>query len=89
MFVFLFSFFIFIVFLIFYLFFCLFVLLVFVFCFFVFVFFVFLFFVFVFLLFHQVPRLQRGPNPLSGILIPRPPGDNHNKPASPQATERS
>ena len=24
--------------------------------------------------------LQRGPNPLSGILIPRPPGDNHNKP---------
>ena len=32
-----------------------------------------------FLLFHQVPRLQRGPNPLSGILIPRPPGDNHNK----------
>ena len=38
---------------------------------------------------HQVPRLQRGPNPLSGILIPRPPGDNHNKPSSPQATERS
>ena len=28
-------------------------------------------------------------NPLSGILIPRPPGDNHNKPSSPQATERS
>ena len=38
---------------------------------------------------HQVPRLQRGPNPLSGILIPRPPRDNHNKPSSPQATERS
>ena len=38
---------------------------------------------------HQVPRLQRGPNPLSGILIPRPPGDKHNKPSSPQATERS
>ena len=38
---------------------------------------------------HQVPRLQRGPNPLSGILIPRPPGDNHNRPSSPQATERS
>ena len=32
---------------------------------------------------HQVPRLQRGPNPLSGILIPRPPGDNHNQPSSP------
>ena len=24
------------------------------------------------------PRLQRGPDPLSGILITRPPGDNHN-----------
>ena len=57
--------------------------------------FVFLYFYFVFVFFlylrlyvvplettttnHQVPRLQRGPNPLSGILIPRPPGDNHNK----------
>ena len=38
---------------------------------------------------NTTTRLKRGPNPLSGILIPRPPGDNHNKPPSPQATERS
>ena len=28
---------------------------------------------------NTTTRLKRGPNPLSGILIPRPPGDNHNK----------
>ena len=71
--------------------------------FFLFVFFFVVFFISIFVLYlrlyvvplgttttdHQVPRLQRSPNPLSGILIPRPPRDNHNKPSSPQATERS
>ena len=28
---------------------------------------------------NTTTRLKRGPNPLSGILIPRPHGDNHNK----------
>ena len=28
---------------------------------------------------NTTTRLKRGPNPLSGVLIPRPPGDNHSK----------